>query len=87
MRKRHTEEQIVSILKEAESGVSTVELCRKHGISDATFYNWRQKYGGMETSDVKELRALREENRKLKEALGEAALREVMLKDALSKKW
>ena len=87
MRKRHTEEQIVSILREAEGGVPTVELCRKHGISDATFYNWRQKYGGMEASDVKELKSLREENRKLKEAIGEAALREIMLKDALAKKW
>ena len=87
MRKRHTEEQIVSILKEAEGGMSSVELCRKHGISDGTFYNWRQKYGGLEASDVKELKGLREENRKLKEALGESALRELMLKDALTKKW
>ena len=87
MRKRHTEEQIVAILKEAEGGVSTVELCRKHGISDATFYNWRQKYGGMETSDVKELRALREENQKLKRALGESAFDNMLLKDALTKKW
>ena len=87
MRKRHSEEQIVSILKESESGMSTVELCRKHGISDATFYNWRQKYGGMEVSDVKELRALREENQKLKRALGEAAFDNMLLKDALTKKW
>ena len=87
MRKRHSEEQIVAILKEAEGGVSAVELCRKHGISDATFYNWRQKYGGMETSDVKELRALREENQKLKRALGEAAFDNMLLKDALTKKW
>lgn len=64
-----------------------MELCRKNGLSDATFYNWRQKYGGMEASDVKELRGLREENRKLKEALGESALRWLMLKDALTKKW
>ena len=77
----------MSILKEAEDGVSTVELCRKHGISDATFYKWRQKYGGMETSDVKELRALREENQKLKRALGEAAFDNMLLKDALTKKW
>lgn len=87
MRKRYSEEQIVSILKEAEGGMSTVELCRKHGISDATFYNWRQKYGGMEVADVKELKSLREENLKLKQALGDAALRELMLKDALTKKW
>lgn len=87
MRKRHSEEQIIAILKEAEGGIPTVELCRKHGISDATFYNWRQKYGGMEASDVKKLKILEEENRKLKEALGEAALRELMLKDALTKKW
>ena len=87
MRKRHSEEQIVSILKEAEDGVSTVELCRKHGVSDATFYKWRQKYGGMEASDVKELRALREENQKLKRALGEAAFDKMLLKDALTKKW
>lgn len=87
MRKRYSEEQIVSILKEAEGGMSRVELCRKHGISDATFYNWRQKYGGMEVADVKELKSLREENLKLKQALGDAALRELMLKDALTKKW
>lgn len=87
MRKRHSEEQIVGILKESENGMSAVELCRKHGISDATFYKWRQKYGGMEVSDVKKLKSLEEENRKLKEALGEAALREMLLKDALTKKW
>lgn len=87
MRKRHSEEQIIAILKEAEKGIPAVELCRKYGISDATFYNWRQKYGGMEASDVKKLKSLEEENRKLKEALGEAALRELMLKDALTKKW
>ena len=64
-RKRHTEEQIIAVLKDAQAGVSVQDLCRKHGISDATFYKWRTKYAGLEVSDVKKLRQLEEENRRL----------------------
>ena len=67
--KRFTEEQIIGILKQAQAGVKIVELCRTHGISDATFYNWRSKFGGMEVSDAKRLKALEAENRKLKQML------------------
>ena len=88
MRKRRfNEEQIVRILKEAESGVSTKELCRKHGVSDATFYNWRKKYGGMEGSDAKRLRALEDENKRLKKVLAETILENAAIKDVLGKKW
>jgi len=88
MRKRRfNEEQIVRILKEAESGVSTKELCRKHGVSDATFYNWRKKYGGMEVSDAKRLRALEDENKRLKKVLAETILENAAIKDVLGKKW
>jgi putative transposase len=62
-RKRHTEEQIIAVLKDNQAGVSVQDLCRKHGISDATFYKWRMKYAGLEVSDVKKLRQLEEENR------------------------
>jgi len=65
-RKRYTEEQIIAVLKEAQAGVSTQELCRKHGMSDASFYKWKAKYSGMEVSDVRKMRQLEEENRKLK---------------------
>ena len=71
---RFTEEQIVSILKQAEAGVPVKDLCRKHGFSDATFYNWRSRYGGMEVSDVRKLRELEAENAKLKKLLAEAML-------------
>jgi len=71
---RYSEEQIVSILKQAEAGVKVKDLCRKHGLSDATFYNWRSRYGGMEVSDVRELRELEAENAKLKKLLAEAML-------------
>jgi len=71
---RYTEEQIVSILKQAEAGVPVKDLCRKHGFSDATFYNWRSRYGGMEVSDVRKLRELEAENAKLKKLLAEAML-------------
>jgi putative transposase len=73
-RKRHTEEQIIAVLKDAQAGVSVQELCRKHGISDATFYKWRTKYAGLEVSDVKKLRQLEEENRRLKQMVAEQAL-------------
>jgi putative transposase len=73
-RKRHTEEQIIAVLKDAQAGVSVQDLCRKHGISDATFYTWRTKYAGLEASDVKKLRQLDEENRRLKQMVAEQAL-------------
>src|SRR4029077_7627539 len=75
MRKgRFSEEQIINVLKEHQAGIPVVELCRKHGISDATFYNWRTKYGGMEVSDARKLKALEDENRKLKKLLAESML-------------
>ena len=88
MRKRRfEEEQIVRILKEAERGVSVKELCRKHGISDATFYVWRQKYAGMEVSDARKLRSLEDENKRLKKLLAETMLENAAIKDVLGKKW
>jgi putative transposase len=87
MKKRFTEEQIIRVLREHEAGVKTAELCRKHGISDATFYNWKAKYGGMDVSDAKKLRALEAENAKLKKLLAEEMLDKQALKDLLSKNW
>ncbi len=87
MKKRFTEEQIIKIWQENEAGLGTGELCRKHGISAATFYNWKSKYGGMEVSEAKKLRLLESENAKLKKLLAEAELDKAMLKDALTKKW
>jgi putative transposase len=84
---RFTEEQIVAILKEQEAGMKTADVCRKHGISDATFYKWKAKYGGLEVSDAKRLKALEDENAKLKQLLAEAMLDNAMLKDVASKKW
>ena len=86
-RKRYSEEQIIGILKEAEAGVPVAELCRKHGMSDASFYTWRSKYGGMEVSEAKRLRSLEEENRKLKKLLAETMLEKEALADILSIKW
>jgi len=83
---RFTEEQIIGILKQAQAGMKIVDLCRMHGISDATFYNWRSKYGGMEVSDAKRLRHLEDENRKLKQMLADALLDNQVLKDVVSKK-
>ena len=82
---RFTETQIVGILNEAEAGMKVKDLCRKHGISDATFYTWRSKYGGMEVSDAKKLKALDEENRKLKKLLAEQLLDNATLKEMLGK--
>ena len=73
-RKRHSEEQIIGILKEAEAGAKTSDLCRKYAISDATFYNWKAKYGGMDVSDARRLKGLEDENRKLKRIVAEQAL-------------
>jgi putative transposase len=84
---RFTEEQIIGILKEQESGLKTVDVCRKHGISSPTFYKWKAKYGGMEVSEAKRLKALEDENNRLKKLLAEAMLDNAMLKDVTSKKW
>ena len=86
-RTRFTEEQIIGVLKEAEAGAKAAELARKHGISEATLYNWKAKYGGMEVSEAKRLRALEDENAKLKRLLADAMLDNAGLKDLLSKKW
>lgn len=87
MKKRFTEEQIISILKEGEAGIPVKEICRKHGISDVTFYNWRKKYAGMEAQDVKRLKQLEEENAKLKRMLAESMLDNDALKAALNRKY
>lgn len=84
---RFTEEQIISILKEHEAGVPVSDLCRKHGVSDASIYKWKARFGGMEVSEAKRLRALEDENAKLKRMLADAMLDNVALKDLLGKKW
>ena len=86
-RKRFTDEQIIGILNEQELGAKTADLCRKHGISDATFYKWKSKYGGIEVAEAKRLKALEAENAKLKKLLADAILDNAALKDLLSKKW
>ena len=87
MKKRFSDEQIISILREAEAGVSARELCRKHAISDATFYTWRKKYGGMEVPEVKRLKSPEEENAGLKKLLAEAMLDKEALQVALGRKY
>lgn len=87
MKKRFTEEQIVRILKEAEDGMVARDVCRKHNISEQTFYRWKSKYGGMEVSEVKRLKALERENEELKKIVAEQALDIRMLKDVNQKKW
>jgi putative transposase len=84
-RARFSEEQIIGVLKEAEVGAKIGELCRRHGISDATFYTWRSKYGGLEISEMRRLRQLEEENRRLKSIVADQALDLRALKDVLSK--
>ena len=86
-RSRFTEEQIIAILREQEAGTATADVCRKHGISGATFYKWKAKFGGMDVSEARRLRALEDENAKLKKLLAEAMLDNAMLKDVASKKW
>ena len=86
-RTRFTEEQIIAVLKEAEAGAKTGDLARRHGVSEATIYNRKAKYGGLEVSDAKRLKALEDENAKLKKLLAEAMLDNAMLKDIASKKW
>lgn len=85
MRKRHTEEQIIGVLKESEAGLKTDELCRKHGISTATLYKWKSKFGGMEVSDAKRLRTLEDENRRLKHIVADLTLDNQALKAINSK--
>lgn len=87
MKKRFTEEQIIGFLKEADSGLPIVELCRKHGFSDASYYKWKAKYGGMDVSEAKRLKALEDENSKLKRLLADALLDNAALKDVVSRKW
>ena len=84
-RSRFTDEQIIGMLREHEAGVTTAEVCRKHGISDATFYKWKAKFGGMQVSDARKLKALEEENRKLKKLLAESMLDAATLKEMLAK--
>jgi putative transposase len=87
MKNRFTEEQIIGVLKEAEAGMKVAEICRKYGISDATYYNWKAKFGGMTVSDAQRLKALEAENGKLKRLLAEAMLDNAALKDVVGRKW
>lgn len=87
MKKRFSEEQIIKFLKEAEAGLSVKDLCRRHGFSEASFYLWRSKFGGMDVSDAKRLKALESENRRLKKLLAEAMLENEVTKEVLQKKW
>lgn len=87
MKKRFTEEQIINILKEVDSGVALKEVCRKYGISTASYYKWKAKFGGMDVSEAQRLKSLEAENAKLKRLVADQALDIVGLKDILSKKW
>jgi putative transposase len=86
-RSRFTEEQIIAILREQESGMATAEVCRKHGVSSATFYKWKAKFGGLDVSDARRLKTLEDENARLKKLLADAMLDNAMLKEVASKKW
>ncbi len=87
MKKRFTEEQIIGFLREADRGMAVKELCRKHGFSEASYYLWRGKFGGMDVSDARRLKALETESAKLKKLLAEAMLENEVIKEALRKKW
>ncbi len=87
MAKRYSEEQIVAVFKEAESGMKTLDICRKHGISDATVYKWNAKYAGLEVSDLRKIKALEEENSRLKQIVADLSLDNRALKDVLSNKF
>jgi putative transposase len=84
---RFTDEQIIAIVKEQEAGAQTADVCRRHGVSAATFYKWKAKYGGLEVSEAKRLKALEDENARLKKLLAEAMLDNAVLKDIAAKKW
>ena len=86
-RSRFTEEQIIGILREQEAGGKTADVCRRHGVSEATFYKWKAKYGGLEVSEARRLKTLEAENARLKKLLAEAMLDNAMLKDVAAKKW
>ena len=86
-RSRFTEEQIIAILREQETGIAVTELCRKHGVSSPTFYKWKARFGGLGVSEARRLKALEDENAKLKRLLADAMLDNVALKDLLGKKW
>ena len=87
MKKRFTEEQIIGVLKEADAGLKVAEVCRKYGISDATYSNWKAKFGGMTVSDAQRLKALEAENGRLKRLLAESMLDNAALKDVVGRKW
>jgi putative transposase len=87
MKKRFSEAQIIGILKEQESGGKVADICRRHGISDATFYSWKSKYGGMTVSEAQRLKLLEDENRRLKKLVADLMLDKDILQDTLSKKW
>lgn len=87
MKKRFSEEQIIGFLREADAGVAVKELCRRHGFSDASYYLWRRKFGGLDVSDAKRLKALEQENARLKKLLAEAMLAQAVTQEVLRKKW
>lgn len=87
MKKRYTEEQIIGFLREADSGLPIKELCRRHGFSEASYYLWRSKFGGMDVADAKRLKALESENSRLKKLLAEAMLENEAVREVLRKKW
>ena len=86
-RTRFTEEQIIAVLREQEAGAKTADVCRKPGVSEATFYKWKAKYGGLDVSEARRLRALEDENARLKKLLAEAMLDNAMLRDVAARKW